>query len=117
MEPKNLNTQSDLNVTPLLRSIAGELVSRSLAILELEAKIEATRELEGDHQQEVDLLVADLANQRRELRHAEDELKRLGWKRDKKRPLRFFSTESPDEAEWQLQGTGFYRSLDSASTD
>ena len=117
MEPKNENREPALDVTPLLRSIAAELVSRSLAILDLEARLEATQELPGDHEREVGLLAADLANQRRELRHAENELRRLGWKRDQDRPLRFFSATRPDEAEWQLQGTGFYRSLDLASTD
>lgn len=117
MEKRPRDPEADLDVTPLLRSIAAELVSRSLAIIDLEARIEATQALQGDHDRDVSLLMADLATQRRELRRAENELKRLGWKRDQRRPLRFLSATSPDEAEWQLAGTGFYRSLDATSAD
>ncbi len=114
-----MNTNSSQNteqreVAPLLRSIARELVARTLAIAELDARI--ARHLSNPRSDRDELLsmTAVRANHRRELRLIDKELKRLGWRRDEETPMRFLWTDDDGVREygWQLEGTDFYRSLD-----
>ena len=98
----------------MLRSIAEELAARTMAVVELESRIKKLRAGASGDPGELPSLIAALANHRRELRLVDKELERLGWKRDPERPMNFVSAdpETEDVNSWQLQGTGFYRSLD-----
>lgn len=106
------NPAPALAMQPLLSSIATEISERSLAVLELEARLEKLRAARTDPR-ELRVLAARLAHQKRELRLATEELERLGWKRDGARPLRFFYGEDVQrEVSWQPENTGFFRALD-----
>lgn len=114
-----MNTNSSQNteqrdVTPLLRSIAKELVARTLAIAELEARIARHGSHPGNDESKLQSMIATRANHHRELRLIDKELKRLGWRRDEATPMRFLSTDDDGIREygWQLEGTAFFRSLD-----
>jgi hypothetical protein len=107
------------DMTPLLRSIAKEMVSRTVAVAELQARIRRARSDSDADQAKLAADVAALSNHRRELRMVDKELERLGWGRDREQLMTFVQEE--DEAgkisSWELQETGFYRSPDLPSDD
>jgi len=91
-------------MSPLLRSIAKEIVERTAAIAQIECQLAAPRK------KNLGQLVSLLASHRRELRLAEAELTRLGWKREKSAPLRFSSARE-DGVAWQPDESVFYLDL------
>lgn len=114
MKSNSAKRPTTQDLTPLLRSIAEELITRTMAIVETESRIRVLQSGAAADSGELPSLVAALANHRRELRYVDKELEQLGWKRDRERPMRFVATdrETEDVDTWQLQGTGFYNSLD-----
>lgn len=75
-------------IVPLIRSIGGEIKSRSKAIARIEATIETLSRRPSGRECEIYNLDADLALHRRELRNAEKELERLGCSLDADDPFR-----------------------------
>lgn len=109
-----MNIETTNNATPmapLLRSVATEIVERTLEVSKLEFRLPRARDAAARSRIE-----AALANHRRELRLAREELAALGWERDDKLPLCFLRTgaDGRTETRWKLEDTGFYRSLTSA---
>ena len=94
---------------PVLRSIAREIRERTVAIRSLEARrgsfsksaIHAVDRANAD---------AELAIQRRELRHAEHELERLGCRLDDREPLRIAVLDEGRSYtfSWNLEQTQFH---------
>lgn len=67
---------------PLLRSIARELTERTRSVNALQARLSAFESTRHIHQEDVAGLEAELMIERREIRHAHEELERLGYKVD-----------------------------------
>jgi hypothetical protein len=97
-------------VSPLLRSIAREIVERTAAIVQLECRLEAVRGDSASGTGGPGHIAPRLANHRSELRLAEAELNRLGWKRDASAPLRFLRAAGGGMA-WQPEETSFFLAL------
>lgn len=76
---------------PLLRSIGAELQERSDAIENLDQRVLELRGRNTQRRKKSDALLnaeADLANHRRELRHTQGELTKLGCVQDQDHPMR-----------------------------
>lgn len=111
MKPTAEQSKLALCMVPLLRCIAQEIKERTLAITELESKLEAFAGTRRAHRDEVASLESQLSHQRLELRHVEKELANLGWERDQDHPLRLVlrrAAGAPEMA-WRPGETGFFR--------
>ena len=87
---------------PLLRSIGEEILERASRVEHLTSMIDALSTSRA-HQDEVSWMRADLAMEKRELRHAEEELDRLGCTVQDLAPLTFrIQTDESDELTWRL---------------
>ena len=87
MQPQSPESKRSARLVPLLRSIGQEILERVDALARLEARV---RELSPDaHADEIARHAADSAEHKRELRHAERELERLGCSIDGIDPLTF----------------------------
>jgi len=98
-------------LVPLLRSIAGEIQDRNQRVADLEARsAQLTGEPDGARD-ELALVQSELALHARELRRAEKELSRLGWRLDPDDALRLVRADSDGGAahSWRPEDTGFYR--------
>jgi hypothetical protein len=86
MRPNVYDRQRAGNLVPLLRSITTEMLERSRAIQELEARLDRTpRTTDRSACADID---RELSVQRRDLRLAKRELERLGCVLDEDHPLR-----------------------------
>ena len=104
---QNPDESTNQNASPLLRAIAGEIVERTLEVRHLEARLATL----ARGNQGTDNLIAQLAVHRRELRKANEELKRLGWVQDADEPLQFLHLLTGESANWILDETGFHKAL------
>ena len=98
-------------LVPLLRSIAGEISDRNQRMADLEAR---SAQLAGEPdgaRDELHLVQSELALHTRELRRAEKELARLGWRLDPDDALRLMRANSGGAAglSRRPEDTGFYR--------
>lgn len=88
---------------PLLRSIGEEIVERASRVLELESMASALSVSPRVHGAEIAAIRAELADVKRELRHAEEELERLGCAIDGLAPLTFrIAIDEEDALTWRL---------------
>jgi hypothetical protein len=112
MRLTHANPDTAVQMIPLLRSIAREVVERSFAILQLESESKALQEAPRAARQKGPTLVAKLANQKRELRRSVEELRDLGWERDPEQPLRFKARglRGEETYTWRPEDSFFYRS-------
>jgi|688.fasta_scaffold02342_33 hypothetical protein len=91
MKRQAYNIASVQRLLPLLRSIGTELRERSDAIENLDQRILELRGRHARRRKKSDALLdaeADIASQRRELRHTQGELSRLGCVQDQDHPMR-----------------------------
>lgn len=101
------NESTNRDRSPLLRAIASEIIDRSLEIRHLETRLATLAR--GSHDE--GNLTARLSVQRRELRKANEELKRFGWVQDADEPLQFLHLLTGEAASWILDETGFHKAL------
>ena len=102
-----------IGLMPLLRSIAFEIEERTGAIGHLQERVEALRPTRGKHLEEFARNEAELAEQRRELRHAVEELERLDCQIEPNGPLtiRVPGTAGDYAYRWRA-GTGTLQPLE-----
>lgn len=94
------------DMLPLLRTIQVEISERLNEITSLEARLAAFLPTRHVHERELARIEAELATQRRELRHISKELARLGVTFDPDHPHRIVMPAGV-EAPQQLGETGF----------
>lgn len=106
------NRETVDQMAPLFRSIAKEVVERSFAIVKLEEESKSLAGTSGAKHERAATMVANLANQKRELRRSVEELRDLGWERDPEQPLRFRARGLTGESSytWRPEDSFFYRS-------
>jgi hypothetical protein len=109
--PTNEDVRATERVAPYLRSIALEIEERTQAIRGLEAQTDALARKRRSNLGEIGRLEAELSVQRRELRMATEELKRLGWTVAETLPACFLHCDAEGDADlaYQLVRTGFHR--------
>lgn len=87
---------------PLLNSIGAEISERAARVEHLLRMIDALS-ASRVHAEEAGWLRAELADEKRELRHAEEELERLGCTVEDLAPVTFrIQTEESDELTWRM---------------
>lgn len=94
------------DMLPLLRTIQREISERLDETARLETRLAAFLPTRHVHELEISRIEAELATQRRELRHVSKELARLGVAFDPERPHRIVMPASVD-AQKSLGETGF----------
>lgn len=102
MKRHTYNTTSVQRLLPLLRSISTELRERSDAIEDLDQRLLEIQSKGGARRKKSDEWLdaqAALANHRRELRHAQAELSKLGCVQDQDHPLRILIPGSEGDLE------------------
>ncbi|MEY2786452.1 MAG: hypothetical protein RL277_2664 [Planctomycetota bacterium] len=102
MKRHSYDTTSVQRLLPLLRSISMELRERSDAIENLDQRVLELGGRNAKRRKKSDALLdveADLANHRRELRHTQGELTKLGCVQDQDHPLRILIPGSDGEIE------------------
>lgn len=109
MEPTNRAER----LLPLLRSIAQELRDRHRSIAELDARVRSLKASPKIHAEDLRLAEATLAIERRELRHAEEEVGRLGCRLDEDDRERILleGEQGPSTLTWKLGDTSFRQLL------
>lgn len=87
---------------PLLESIADELQDRAAALRGIESRLRRLQGSRRDTVTEKSLLIAEAAEQRRELRHVREELEQLGCSVIGEAPLTFRIPVSAEEGRRSL---------------
>lgn len=106
MTTPTANRPSVDDMLPLLRTIQGEISDRLNEVATLEARLAAFLPTRHVHEREIGRIEAELATQRRELRHISKELSRLGVAFDPDHPHRIVMPASVEQHK-QLGETGF----------
>ena len=96
---------------PLLRSIAHEIRDRTAAISYLESRVQSLKPSSRIHAEDLRLAEASLAIERREIRHAQEELERLGCRLDENDSERIVFEDEGQSVTfaWKLGDTSFHR--------
>jgi len=105
------NPEQAERLLPLLKSIAREVRDRKAAISFLEGRIESLKLSPNLHAEDLRLAEATLATERRALRHAEEELERLGCRLEEGDPERIV-VGGPGQSytfSWKLGDTQIHR--------
>jgi hypothetical protein len=100
---KNYDHDLATKLVPLLRSITREMRERTHAIEHLEAKLrDALRKPPGTDPDGLAQVQAELATQKRELRHTRKDLERLGCVLDESHPLRVLIPGNRGDFEYMI---------------
>lgn len=112
MKLKDSKQRNMSTIIPMLRSIARELLERTHAIFTLESSANTPDSLKHPQTEDDYSLVAQVANQKRELGLSVKELESLGWERDRRRPMQFRTKVKGKEEPytWKPEDSYFFRS-------
>lgn len=98
-----MKTELASRMLPLLRSIAGELAERTRRVEHLESMVSALEPTHAAHAEDLAVLRAELADERRAVRLVQEELHALGCSVDSLEPLTLrIRAEADGDLTWRL---------------